>query len=216
MIDHEALYEDHGAAFDESAYLNLRPVEKVFVEAYLANLAASAKAAMVTLWDQFNNRPPPSDLGARGAAMLSNPKVKRALAYRVRLLTEKYEVDQNRLMRETAAIAFSNMSDYLYLTEEGEPYISLAGCSHMQMAAISEITVEDYKEGRGEDARDVRRVKLKLHDKLNAIEKLLKLTNMYAPEKVEVTHKIDNGPTADMTDEQLADKWAETLKVIDG
>ena len=53
--------------------------------------------------------------------------------------------------------------------------------------------------GRGEEARDVRRIKFKLHDKLNALEKLGKHVGMFK-EKVEVTG-ADGGPvqTVSMT-----------------
>jgi hypothetical protein len=37
------------------------------------------------------------------------------------------------------------------------------------MAAVQEITVEEYVNGRGEDARVVRRTKFKLHDKRAAL-----------------------------------------------
>jgi phage terminase small subunit len=41
--------------------------------------------------------------------------------------------------------------------------------SREQATALSEFTVADFKTGRGEDARQVRRVRVKMHDKIRAL-----------------------------------------------
>ena len=41
-------------------------------------------------------------------------------------------------------------------------------------AAISEVQTEDYVDGRGEDARSVKKVKVKMHDKLRALDAMAK------------------------------------------
>ena len=48
----------------------------------------------------------------------------------------------------------------------------LTGLSRKQMAAIAEITVEEYTEGRGESKRHVRRTRFKLTDKGTNLERL--------------------------------------------
>lgn len=213
-IDNPALYREPSQPIAD-AYTSLRPAEKAFVDAYLANLGSSARAAGQTLWDAVRRGARPSDVSARGAAMLQLPRVQAAISERAKALCDKFEIDQNRVLKEVANIAFSNMAHYVHITPDGDPYISLANCTYEQLAAISEITVEDFTDGRGEDARDVRRIKLKLHNKLDALEKVIKLLQMYAPIQHEVTHKLDTAAiTADMTNEQLADEWAKRLKVV--
>jgi phage terminase small subunit len=44
--------------------------------------------------------------------------------------------------------------------------------SRAQAVALAEITVETFLDGRGDDAREVRRVKFKLADKLTALAHL--------------------------------------------
>ncbi len=46
-------------------------------------------------------------------------------------------------------------------------------------AALQEVTVEDFTEGRGEDKRDVRRVKFKLYDKRAALVDLGRHLGMF-------------------------------------
>lgn len=75
---------------------------------------------------------------------------------------------------ELRTIAFANMKNYLKATEEGEPALHFGGLSSDQTAALSEVTIDTYTEGRGDDARTVKRVKFKLHDKKGALTDLLK------------------------------------------
>jgi hypothetical protein len=71
----------------------------------------------------------------------------------------------DHVVEELATLGFANMDDYVSLTSGGEPFVDLSKLSRHQMAAIQEVTVEDFTDGRGPDVRKVRRVKLKLHDK---------------------------------------------------
>ena len=59
-------------------------------------------------------------------------------------------------------------ADYTRLVGS-ERVVDLTDASLDHLAAVQEIVVEDFKDGRGENARDVRRVKLKLHDKKGAL-----------------------------------------------
>src|SRR4051812_1589916 len=77
----------------------------------------------------------------------------------------KAEVTVERVLRELALIGFANMDDFLRIGEDGDPYYDFSAMSRDQAAAIAEVTVEDFKDGRGEAGRDVRRIKLKLADK---------------------------------------------------
>ena len=73
------------------------------------------------------------------------------------------------MVDELRKITGANMSDYMKSTPEGDPYLDFSALSRDQTAALCEVTVEDYLDGRGEDARQVKRVKFKLHDKRAAL-----------------------------------------------
>ena len=73
---------------------------------------------------------------------------------------------------------FSNMLDYVKV-DGPDAFVDLSTLTRDQAAAIQEVTVEDYKDGRGENARDVRRVKVKLSDKRAALVDIGKHLGMF-------------------------------------
>jgi phage terminase small subunit len=78
---------------------------------------------------------------------------------------EKAGVTVQRIVEELAKVGFANMQDYMRVGPDGDPVLDFSQLSRDQAAALAEVTVEDFKDGRGEDAREVRRVKFKLADK---------------------------------------------------
>ena len=74
-------------------------------------------------------------------------------------------ISKERVLDELAKLAFSNMADYLKIGADGQPRVDFSKLTRDQAAALTEVTVEDFLDGRGEDARQVRKVQFKLADK---------------------------------------------------
>jgi phage terminase small subunit len=89
------------------------------------------------------------------------------------------DVSANGLLGELACLAFANMQDYLTIDTKGDPHVDLGALTRAQAAAIQEIVVEEFMEGRGKDARPVRRTKFKLHDKKGALEDLCRHLGLF-------------------------------------
>ena len=164
-----------------------------FVDEYMVDLNAT-QAAIRSGYSAKTA----SDIGRQ---LLRKSPVAGAIAERQRALSERTGVTAERIIEELAKLGFSNMLDYITIGSNGDPFVDLSKLNRDQAAAIAEVTVEDFRDGRGEDARDVRRVKFKLHDKRAPLVDLGKHLGMFK-EQVEMsgdatfTFKLDR-PSAD-------------------
>jgi len=92
---------------------------------------------------------------------------------------DKLEITSERIIRELALLGFSNMKDYIRVTEQGSALVDLSELDRDRAAAIQQITVEEYVEGHGYDAERVRKTKFKLSDKRSSLELLGKHTGVF-------------------------------------
>lgn len=99
----------------------------------------------------------------------SRPDVRARVAEILGRAADRAEITVERVLRELALIGFANMQDYMRVGADGDPYLDFSALTREQAAALVEVTVEDFKEGRGEDARNIRKVKFKLGDKRAAL-----------------------------------------------
>jgi phage terminase small subunit len=56
------------------------------------------------------------------------------------------------VVAEFKALAFANIMDFMRIGEYGDSYVDMSLLTRDQAAALQEFIVEDFKEGRGEDA----------------------------------------------------------------
>ena len=117
--------------------------------------------------------------GQAATRLLKNVHIQAAIQKRVGKLTAKADVSVERILAELSKVGFSNLHDYIRITSDGDPYVDLSEITEDQAAALQEITVEDFIDGRGDNARDVRKIKIKTLDKLSALDKLGKYLGMF-------------------------------------
>ncbi len=213
----KAAVAQHSGELLLTAYDQLKPTERIFVDVYVATdqPLKAMREAMPAIADHV--------LKVRAVDFLNRPLIQAAIADKVRRVTEKYDVSVEALVRELAYMAKANMADYVRITPEGEPYVDLSEVTYEMMSAIKTVTVEDIKDGRGPDAREIRKVKFDLHDKQAAIDKLMRKHGAYAPVggptvNVQVNGngtnlQIANGAVReDWTDAEAANYYARLLE----
>lgn len=110
----------------------------------------------------------------QGSRLLSKVDIQTAIRSKLDRHLGEVDVTVENVVRELARIGFANMLDYITVGENGEAFVDLSSLNRAQAAAIGEYIVEDFVDGRGEDARDVRKVRLKLAPKHPALETLAK------------------------------------------
>ena len=99
-----------------------------------------------------------------------------------------------------ARLGFANMLDYIRIDADGDAHVDLSNVDRDRAIGIAEVTVDDFKDGRGENSREVRRVKFRLADKRAALMDLAKLCGYVVDRRdVRVIRSI-----RDLTDDELA------------
>lgn len=146
-------------------------------EKFAQNVAKGKSATEAYKLAGFNARSKSAEAAA--SRLLGNVKVHARVEELKAAGAERAEISIEKVLRELALIGFANMRDYIRIGADGDPFFDVSDMTPEQAAVISELTVEDFKDGRGDDARDVRRIKFKLHDKRAALVDIGKHLGMF-------------------------------------
>lgn len=156
--------------------------QRIFVREYLIDLNVT-QAAIRAGYSQRT-------AAEAGSSNLKKPHLRAAIdaALLERAKRAPPEVSTQRVLEEIGRLAYSNMLDYIQPQADGYAVLDLSQLTRQQAAAIQEVTIDEYMDGRGEDARPVKRVKFKLSDKSRSLELLGKHLGLFR-EQLEITHK---------------------------
>jgi phage terminase small subunit len=146
------------------------PRQKIFVREYVQDFNAT-RAYIAAGY---------SEQGARAGAsrLLANVNVQQEVAKLLESLCKELAITKDRVLRETALLAFSNMEDFIRV-QDGDAYVDFSNLDRDKAAAIQEVTVEEYSEGRGKEKRDIKRTKFRLASKREALELLGKHLSLF-------------------------------------
>jgi len=150
---------------------NLTPKQQRFVQEYLIDLNAT-QAAIRAGYSK-------STAKQQGSRLLTNADIAAAVAAGGKKIGQKLELTTDMIKEELRLLGFANMLDYTKVNGNGDLVADLSKLSREQAAAMSEVTIETYLDGAGEDAQEVKRVKFKLHDKRAALVDLGKHLGMF-------------------------------------
>lgn len=153
-----------------SAYRQLAPSEKVFVDGYVKALEVEAQRTHERISNALS-RPISPEVVEASRGMLNKPMVTVAITERINEIASETELTAQRIMRELMAIAFSSLADYGPIGQDGLPDIDLSKCTPAQLSALSQIEITTNRFG-------ARSGKIKTHDKLAAINALAKFMGM--------------------------------------
>jgi phage terminase small subunit len=123
--------------------------------------------------------------------LTTNAAVRERIAELKQRGAERAEITIERWLQEVARVGFFNMARIMRIGADGDPYLDLSQITEDEAAAIAEFTVEDFKDGRAKDAREVRRIRVKTHNKLGALAEIGK--HLGIAQRHELTGR-DGGP----------------------
>lgn len=149
-----------------SAYRQLQPVEKAYVDGYVRDI----EAQFARRGERISNAlyyAIPADVVEASRGMLDRPLVRAAITERINELAAASELTGARVIKELMAMAFSNVEHYMPLGADGLPSFDMTRCTPEQLSAIQSFEIE-------ENMRGGRKIKFKLHPKLDALDKLMR------------------------------------------
>jgi phage terminase small subunit len=111
----------------------------------------------------------PKTANQQASRLLAKVKVQDRIAELQKTVADRLDLSAERVLRELALLGFANMADFITTQDDGSAYVDLSSLTREQAAAIAEVTVDEYTEGRGEDARAVKRTRFRLSDKRAAL-----------------------------------------------
>lgn len=114
--------------------------------------------------------------------LFRHPKVVALIKKRQEEAAKKHELNEDWVIKRLMSIADASLGDVLI---DMGPDADLTQLTKEQRYALAEYKSEIYVDGRGDNARDVKRVSVKLADKLAALEKLGKRLGLFT-DKVEL------------------------------
>ena len=129
-----------------------------------------------------------------GKALAQQPYMHDYIEFIRNMIKERMKISKERILEELGHIGFANMADFFVIQKDGTPILDLSGLTREQLAAVSEMTVDTYVSGAGEDAQTVKTVKVKLAPKLGPLELLGKNQKLW-------TDPADAGSIVDLATE---------------
>lgn len=144
----------------------LTPRQRRFVAQYCVDYNASA-AAIRAGYAEGSAR-------QQGYALLQLPAVRAAIAEHLEVLTEAADVEAIRVIAEAKCIAHFNVQDILAAIQNRGTIEGLLAADREVTAAVSEITVREVPDEDGPESI----IKLKFHDKLQALKLLAQIKGM--------------------------------------
>jgi phage terminase small subunit len=153
------------------------PMQRLFIEAYLvsknitkAAIAAGCKerSAHAVGWKWFNKTEIRAEIDTRMAALF-----------------DRYAVTSDRIIRELAKIAFANIGDFIAVQDGGSAIVDFGTATREQMASLKSIEIDERMIDGA--AAGVRRVKINLSDKRQALMDLAKIARMLPADRLEHT-----------------------------
>ena len=144
----------------------MTPKQKNFVLEYVKDFNATQAATRAGY-----NKGNPSNNDKTGPRLLQVPEISAAIQEFINKRTEESEITVDRIVNELAKIAFSELSDAMHWTDAGMSFTDSTKLPSKIRGAISEITETITGAGGSK--------KLKLYDKVRALELLGKYKKMW-------------------------------------
>lgn len=170
-----------GISERDNAVAGLTEKQKRFCEEYLIDLNAT-QAAIRAGYSE-------ATAYSQGQRLLKNVEVQALLSERKKKLQESTEITQERVLKEYARLAFSDLRQYY---DEDGKLKHPRDMSHDSAAALASIEIyDDMMTVGGERVKVGETKKIKLHNKVQALQDLAKHLGLFEVDNKQKQPQID-------------------------
>lgn len=200
-----------------SAYRQLTDYERGFVDDFLHSLdveSAKAHERLTTTLERVSRTIDVARLDERTRDLFSKQLIVAAIRERVNEIAAERDLSPEWIVKQYHNIASASLENYFTVGEDGFPQIDLSNLTPEQWSALQEVdAIEEYGKGK-----TVRRVKIKLQPKMDALNKLMSHTGMDKAENpVYSAYKaLPNDAAQTPTSASVADLADAYARFIDG
>jgi phage terminase small subunit len=198
----------------------LTPKQEAFYRAYLET--GNANEAYRRSYNSSKMKP--ETINRRAQDLMKHGIIAARIAANTTRLRNKaeqqYDVTQERILKELALLGFSNMMDYVSLTDDGLACVDFSALTRDQAAAIHEIKVDRVALVGGKSKADeagkvpqIEKVTFKLADKRAALVDLGKHLGMFIErsENINTNYNISDKP---MDEDDWTGEYAESSDAV--
>ena len=131
----------------------LTPKQERFCQEYLIDLNAT-QAAIRAGYSEDSSR-------NQGSRMMTNDDIQDRLSELAQARQERVQVDQDWVLKNLRDIVEFSADKYVKVDDFGQPFIDISGMTKAELKFLESVKVDEYFEGRGEDARQVKAITIK-------------------------------------------------------
>lgn len=114
----------------------------------------------------------PKSASSNAARMMEKECIRNAILGEQAKIRHRNTKTSDDLIAEYTRLGFTGLSRFLKISDRGDPYLDFKDCNPADLDILAEVTVDAYVEGRGDDSRMVKKIKIKPYDRYHALDKL--------------------------------------------
>ena len=165
----------------------LEPMQIRFVSEYVAD-SSSIRAAMIRAGYSIDTAE------QAGSRLLKDPRVQSLISEASKKAADSLRITQERVLQELWKVAGANPGDTITIDADGEAVIDPKAAGELTVTTVS---------GGEKKIKSVTSKTVKPSDKLNALEKIAKITNMFPKEDKEIKVEVS---LTDLIEQSFTDK----------
>lgn len=123
-------------------------------------------------------------------SVFSHPAVRAEIERRRRLAMEKAEITEEWVLRKLAKLANAPeiLAKFRKVSKDGMLYYDFRGATEAEIAVITELSIDTYMDGKGDDAREVKKMKVGITDPKAALDSIARILGL---NKDKVSHDVE-------------------------